>query len=428
MPAGRVTPDPVALAHALQRMRRDLAGVRTIGVTGTKGKTSTTAFIAQLMEAGGLRTAVSTTESARIGTRSGEACEHLADFCAFVARCRRARIECLVVELCSSALRWNVHRGLDLDAAVLTNIGTDHISDHGNIRNYVAVKRRMFRDLSTRPASPTPVAIANADDAWATDFRNSLEPDVRWGTFSLRARKTTDGAQPRLRAAAVVHGADGTAFTIHGLVDDTLHCRTRLHGDFNVANVLAAIACTVALGGDARQTVAAAAALVAPPGRFTIIAAASRDDPTVVVDYAHTPESVGCALAAARDLSPGGRVHAVFGCGGDCYKGKRSLMGATAAREADVIIVTSDNPRTEDPRAIARAILSGVPAGRRRHVRVELDRARAIHQAVAEASAGDVVALLGKGVERTQEVDGTTYPFSDARVARRALDRRRLLR
>jgi UDP-N-acetylmuramoyl-L-alanyl-D-glutamate--2,6-diaminopimelate ligase len=409
-----VTPDPIALEHALQRMRHDLAGVRTIGVTGTKGKTSTTAFIAQLMEAGGLRTAVSTTESARIGTRSVEPCEHLADFRAFVARCRRARIECLVVELCSSALRWNVHRGLDLDAAVLTNIGTDHISDHGNIRNYVAVKRRMFRDLSAGPASPTPVAIVNADDAWATDFRHNLAPDVRWGTFSLRARRPTDVGQPRLRAADVAPGAGGTAFTIHGLGDDPLPCRTRLHGDFNVANVLAAIACTVALGGDARQTVTDAGGLVPPPGRFTIIAAASGDAPAVVVDYAHTPESVACALAAASDLSPGGRVHAVFGCGGDCYKGKRPL--------------TSDNPRTEDPRAIARAILSGVPPARRRRVRVELDRARAIHQAIAEANAGDVVALLGKGAERTQEIDGTAYPFSDARVARWALDRRRHLR
>ncbi len=119
MPAGRLTPDPALLARAYARMRRDLAGVRTIGVTGTKGKTSTTEFIAQLMEASGLRTAVSTTESARIGTRYLEACEHLGQFVPFVTRCRRAGIECLIVELCSSGLRWNVHHGLDLDAAVL---------------------------------------------------------------------------------------------------------------------------------------------------------------------------------------------------------------------------------------------------------------------------------------------------------------------
>jgi UDP-N-acetylmuramoyl-L-alanyl-D-glutamate--2,6-diaminopimelate ligase len=418
-----VTPDLIALARALERMRRRLAGVRTIAVTGTKGKTSTTEFIAQLMEARGLRIAVSTTESARIGARSVRACEYFEDFDAFVGRCHRAGIECLVVEMCSSALRWNVHHGLDLDAAVLTNIGTDHISDHGNVRNYVAVKKRLFRDLRAGPASPAPVAVLNADDAYAADFRATVARGVRLGTYSLGGRAATAAGALRLWAGDVAHEADGTAFTVHGLPEGPLPCRTRLHGDFNVANVLAAIACAVGLGGDARQVVAHAGALVPPPGRFTIVAGVSRDQPAVVVDYAHTPESVGCALAAARDLSPSGRIHVVFGCGGDCYKGKRPLMGAMAARGADAITVTSDNPRTEDPRAIARAIVRGIPAPRRRSVRVELDRGRAIRQAVAEAGPGDVVVLLGKGAERTQDIGGKTYRFSDAQTARRALAR-----
>ncbi len=420
MPSGRVTPDPLVLARALEAMRHDLTGVLTIGVTGTKGKTSTTEFIGQLMAARGLRTAVSSSESARIGTRSVAVCEHFADFAAFVRRCRRAGIECLVVELCSFALRWNVHRGLDLDASVLTNIGTDHISDHGNVRNYVAVKRRMFRDLRARPASPAPVAIVNADDARAGDFQRGLGPGVRATPYSLRARTGTGPS--RVWATGVRHADRGTSFTVHGLAGRSLPCRTRLHGDFNVANVLAALACAVALGGDPRRTVAAAGALVPPPGRFTIVGMGPAGRPAVVVDYAHTPESVGAALAAARDLRPRGRVHAVFGCGGDCYKGKRPLMGAAAARRADSIIVTSDNPRTEDPRSIARAILRGIPASRRRNVRVELDRARAIHEAIGEAAAGDVVVLLGKGAERTQEIAGKTSRFSDLRVARRALD------
>jgi UDP-N-acetylmuramyl-tripeptide synthetase len=408
------------LAGALARMRRDLTGVLTIGITGTKGKTSTTEFIGQLMAARGLRTAVSTSESARIGSRSVAVCEHLGDLAAFVRRCRGARVECLVVELCSFALRWNVHRGFDLDAAVLTNVGTDHISDHGNVRNYVAVKRRMFRDLRAGPARPAPVAIVNADDARAREFRGGLGPGVRVTTYSLGAR---NGSGPsRVWATSERHGDHGTSFTVHGLAGRPLACRTRLHGDFNVANVLAALACAVALGGDPRRTVAAAATLAPPPGRFTIVGAGTSRRPAVVVDYAHTPESVGAALAAARDLRPRGRVHAVFGCGGDCYKGKRPLMGAVAARRADSIVVTSDNPRTEDPRSIARAILRGIPPSRRRDVRVELDRARAIHQAVAGAAAGDVVVLLGKGAERTQEIAGKTSPFSDLRVARRALD------
>jgi UDP-N-acetylmuramoyl-L-alanyl-D-glutamate--2,6-diaminopimelate ligase len=407
-------------------MRRNLADVRTIAVTGTKGKTSTTEFIGQLMAASGLRTAVSTTESARIGTTPMEPCEHLGEFVPFVARCRRAGIECLVVELCSSVLTWNAHQGLDLDAAVLTNIGTDHISNHGNVRNYVAVKQRLFRDLRAGPASPAPVAILNADDAYAAAFRQGLAPGVRLGTYGLRPRNGVRHATLPLWAGEVRHDADGTSFTIHGLAGGPRRCRTRLHGDFNVANVLAAITCAVALGGDAERVVAAASALTPPPGRFAIIAGVSDDHPAVVVDYAHTPESVACALAAARDLAPRGRIHAVFGCGGDCYKAKRPLMGAMAARGADSIVLTSDNPRTEDPRDITRAILRGIPASRRRAVRVELDRARAIDLAVAEARGGDVVVLLGKGAEQTQEVNGKTRRFSDSVAARRALERRAL--
>jgi UDP-N-acetylmuramoyl-L-alanyl-D-glutamate--2,6-diaminopimelate ligase len=425
VPRGRVTPDPRTLVRAYARMRRDLAGIRTIAVTGTKGKTSTTEFIGQLLTARGLRTAVSTTESAWIDARAMPACEDLAEFSAFVARCRKARVQCLVVELCSSALRWNIQRGLDLDAAVLTNIGTDHISDHGNVRNYVAVKQRMFRGLRAGPASPSPVAVVNLDDVHAADFLGGLARGVRRVAYAAETRRATGQGRLRLGVTGVAHSHDGTSFTIHGLPGGVQRCHTRLHGVFNVANVLAAIGCVVALEGDAGRTVAAASALRPPPGRFTIVAAPSSAQPAVVVDYAHTPESVGCALAAARSLARAGRVHAVFGCGGDCYKGKRPLMGAAAARLADSVIVTSDNPRTEDPRGIAAAILRGVPAARRRRVRIELDRARAIRQAVAAAGAGDVVVVPGKGAERTQEIAGTTRPFSDVRVARRALDRRR---
>ena len=424
MPAGRLTPDPALLARAYARMRRDLAGVRTIGVTGTKGKTSTTEFIAQLVEASGLRTAVSTTESARIGTRHLEACEHLGQFVPFVTRCRRAGIECLIVELCSSGLRWNVHHGLDLDAAVFTNIGTDHIVDHGSVRNYVAVKRRLFRDLAPGPASPRPVAILNTDDRYFGDFRRSLGPGVTLVTYGLTGRGARPAPPSTCGRTASRPRPTGPAWSSTGLPDGPVPCRIPLHGRFNVANVLAALACVVALGADPRKMIEAAEGLVPPPGRFDIVAPPSDRQPGVVVDYAHTPESLDGALAAARGLAPRGRLHAVFGCGGDCYKGKRPLMGAIAARVADAVIVTSDNPRREDPRAIVRGILKGVPARRRRAVRVEPDRARAIELAVTGAAAGDVVVLLGKGAERVQEVAGRVYRFSDAAVARRALERR----
>jgi UDP-N-acetylmuramoyl-L-alanyl-D-glutamate--2,6-diaminopimelate ligase len=429
VPAGRLTPDPVILAPFYARMRRELAGVRTIGVTGTKGKTSTTEFIAQLMESSGLRTAVSTTESARIGTRYLEPCEHLGHFAAFVRRCRRSRIECLVVELCSSVLRWDAQHGLDLDAAVLTNIGTDHIVDHGNVRNYVAIKQRLFRDLAPGPASPRPVAILNTDDRYFGAFRATLASGVRLGTYALGAHRAivadpSPDASLSLTANRIEARRDGTGLIVHGLPGGPRRCRIPLHGNFNVANVLAALACAVSLGADPDTMIEAIRKLVPPPGRFEIVAAPSPRHPAVVVDYAHTPESLASALAAARAFAPGGRVHAVFGCGGDCYKGKRPLMGAIAAREADATIVTTDNPRGEDPRGIIRGILRGVPARRRAAVRVEPDRAGAIELAVSSAAAGDVVVLLGKGAERTQEIAGRTYRFSDTHAARRALERR----
>ena len=406
-------------------MRRDLANVRIIAVTGTKGKTSTCEFIAQLMAASGFRTAVSTTESARIGTRRVEACQHLGHFRSFVRRCRRAGIDCLVVELCSSALRWNVQRGLDVDAAVLTNIGTDHIRDHGNRHNYVAVKTRLFNSLRAGAASQAPVAILNGDDRELHAFEMCIADDVGIATYGLGARRTRRADGFALWAEDIAHDSSGTSFKVHGLPDGPVPCRIALHGAFNVANVLAALTCVIALGGDARRVVAQAAALVPPPGRFKIIAEPTAESAGVVVDYAHTPESLACALTAARTLSPGGRLHAVFGCGGDCYKGKRPLMGAVAAAGADTITLTNDNPRREDPRAIVRAILRGMPAAPRSRVRVELDRARAIQRAVAEARGGDVVLVLGKGAEKTQEIDGKSRRYSDLETARRAVERTR---
>ena len=255
MPAGRLTPDPIILAPFYARMRRELAGVRTIGVTGTKGKTSTTEFIAQLMESSGLRTAVSTTESARIGARYLEPCEHLGHFASFVHRCRRSGVECLVVELCSSVLRWDAQQGLDLDAAVLTNIGTDHIVDHGNVRNYVAIKKRMFRDLAPGAASPRPVAILNTDDPYFGAFRATLASGVRLGTYGIGARRSATGdpspdASLSLTAERIEAEADGTCLIVHGLPGGARPCHIPLHGHFNVANVLAALGCAVALGAD----------------------------------------------------------------------------------------------------------------------------------------------------------------------------------
>ncbi len=407
-------------------MRRNLAGVLTIGVTGTKGKTSTCEFIAQLMEASGLLTAVSTTESSRIGSRYMEACENGQELYSFVAKCHRSEVQCLVVELCSSALRWNLQRGFDADVAVLTNIGTDHIGYHGNRRNYVSVKQRLFRDLSVAGTKPNAIAILNNDDRLVGEFIKTVPNGARTCLYGWRSRVAEKSASLRLKALDIRDTGKGTSFQIEGLMPGPLTCRTTLHGDFNVSNVLAAVGCCVAVGLAPRKVVARARSLVPPRGRFDIVLPRTDRFPTVIVDYAHTPESLHCVLTATRTLFPNGLIHAVFGCGGDTDKTKRAAMGRIAARVADTVTLTTDNPRSESPAAIVKAIRRGIPVGKRRTTRIQLDRLRAIRTAIGQASPEDAVVILGKGNEQFQEVAGRAYPFSDARAALSIVDSLRM--
>ncbi|MFN7978368.1 MAG: UDP-N-acetylmuramyl-tripeptide synthetase [Vicinamibacterales bacterium] len=408
------------------RMRRRLAGMLVIGVTGTKGKTSTTEFIAQLLDARGLRTAVSTTESARIGSRYYEGFWSVPELDRFVALATRAGVDAVVIELCSSALRWDLHTAFNLDVAVLTNIGTDHIPSHGNRRGYMATKQRMFRDLGTGTMRTPPLAVLNEDDASCAAFAACLPSGVELVTYGVERRPPASGRvrARRLHARHIADGRGGVSFVVEGDARPSRRCRTALHGRFNVANVLAAIGCVHALGHDWSAVVADAARLVPPPGRFHIVGAPTRTAPGVVVDYAHTPESLEAAIEAAAAIARTGRVHVAFGCGGDTYKAKRPQMGRIAAAGASRVVITSDNPRFEAPDAIVRDILRGVPRDARGRVSIELDRARAIDDVVAAASPGDCVLVAGKGAERTQEVAGRVIPFSDLRLAQRALDAR----
>lgn len=406
-------------------MRRRLAGTRVIGITGTKGKTSTTEFIGQLLDARGLRTAVSTTESARIGSRYHEGFWSVPELDRFVALATRAAVDCVVIELCSSALRWDLHSAFNLDVAVLTNIGTDHIPSHGNRRGYIAAKQRMFRDLGAGTTRTPPLAVLNADDACCGLFEQCLPAGVEVVEYGFETRRRSRRAsRPRLVARDIEATVAGVAFSIDDGTGGWLRCQTALHGRFNVANVMAAVGCLHALGHDLAAVVADVAHLVPPPGRFHIVAPPSRRAPAVVVDYAHTPESLDGAIAAAAAFASSGRVHVAFGCGGDTYKAKRPQMGRIAAAGAARVVVTSDNPRFEAPEAIARDILRGVPRQARGRVSIELDRARAIASVVAGAGSGDCVLIAGKGAERTQDVGGREEVFSDLRVARAALDAR----
>lgn len=409
----------------LDTMRRALRHTLTIGVTGTKGKTSTAEFIAQVLEARGLLTAVSTSESSRIGTRYTEVGDSTWDLIEFALRASRAGVACFVVELPSIALAGGINHGFDFDVCVLTNIGTDHIPTHGNRRNYVAAKQRMFRDLAVLPHTPAPLAVLNADDPAADAFARCLRPDVALITYGLTSRRVrARRAQRHLHAGSISYDARGTSFTVHGCLDRPLACRSSLHGAFNVSNVLAALACASTRLATAASITRAVRTLRAPSGRFQIVAPATPISPAVVVDYAHTPESLASALAAARTLAGSHRVHAVFGCGGGVYRRKRPMMGAAAARLADRVTITTDNPRLEPPEQIAGDVLRGIAVSRRTGVRLEPDRARAISDAVADAAPGDVVAVLGRGTDRLQAIGGRHLPLSDLRVAHRALEQR----
>jgi UDP-N-acetylmuramoyl-L-alanyl-D-glutamate--2,6-diaminopimelate ligase len=286
-------------------------------------------------------------------------------------------------------------RGTRFRVAVFTNLTQDHLDFHGTIEEYFAAKARLFE-----PAY-TDAAVVNADDPHGALLVDAANVPTR--TYSIRdVDDLTVGAQEsrgRWRGHAL---------------------RIPLGGRFNVSNALAALTATVELGVDPADGVSALSSAPAVPGRFEVIDTGRPF--RVVVDFAHTPDGLEQALRAAREVTPDGRVIVVFGAGGDKDRAKRPLMGAAAARWSDVVIVTSDNPRSEDPAAIAAAIVGGT-SGAAAEVRVELDRRAAIALALAEARPGDLVVVAGKGHETEQVIGTRVVPFDDRLVVREELER-----
>jgi UDP-N-acetylmuramoyl-L-alanyl-D-glutamate--2,6-diaminopimelate ligase len=295
--------------------------------------------------------------------------------------------------------------GTRFAALVFTNLSQDHLDFHETMEAYFDAKRRLFveRDVDGR----LPPAAVNVGDPWgarlAQELRGLGSPLVTFGI---------DGAAD-VRADALDVAPTGSTFSAGGIP-----IRTALRGRFNAENILAAVAAAGLLGVDGDAIRRGVEHVSGVPGRFEAV---DEGQPfAVLVDYAHTPEALENVLAEARSLARG-RVLCVFGCGGDRDHGKRPLMGQIATRLADVVLVTSDNPRSEDPLAIIDEILAGAGGG----AEVEPDRARAIEQALEAASAGDVVVIAGKGHEPGQEIAGRTIPFDDRVVARDALRRLR---
>jgi UDP-N-acetylmuramoyl-L-alanyl-D-glutamate--2,6-diaminopimelate ligase len=320
------------------------------------------------------------------------------------------------MEVSSHALALARVAGTEFDVAVFTNLTQDHLDFHGTLEEYRRAKRRLFETLAAG-AKPRRAAVVNADDPAGPSMADGLP--LR--TFRYGIREAAE-----IRARRFTSGGDGIRMEVDTPAGP-LEIASPLVGEHNVMNLLGAVGVGVALGIPLATVAAALGGVGAVPGRFERVEAGQPF--LVVVDYAHTPDALERVLATARKLvPPGGRLAAVFGCGGDRDRGKRPIMGEIAARLADRVWVTSDNPRTERPEAILDEVLVGVarvPGARGRHV-ADPDRRAAIRDALGWARAGDVVVIAGKGHETYQVIGTQVLPFDDRAVAREFLAERAL--
>jgi UDP-N-acetylmuramoyl-L-alanyl-D-glutamate--2,6-diaminopimelate ligase len=387
-----------AMAPAAARLYGDpTATLRAVGITGTNGKTTTAFLLRALLEAAGVRTGLVGTVTAVVGGQAREAARTTPEAIDLQRAFREmldAGDEAVVMEVSSHALELGRADAIHWAASVFTNLTQDHLDFHPTMEDYFAAKRRLLRATEgTR--------IVNVDDAYGRRLAAELPDAVTVGI---------DSPDARLRATDLCSAMTGTRFRL-----GDLELTVPLPGRFNVLNALCAVAAARALGVDDGVIARALPGADRAPGRFEPV---DEGQPfAVLVDYAHTPDSLDNVLRAARELSDG-RVIVVFGAGGDRDRGKRPLMGAVARERADVVIVTSDNPRSEDPEAIVAEILRGAGDG----AQAVLDRREAIERAVGLAEPGDVVVIAGKGHEHGQEIaGGVKLPFDDVDVARRAL-------
>ena len=392
------------------------AALQMVAVTGTNGKTSTAWWLAGLLAAAqwpqtapcGLvgtlgvgvppevqPTGLTTPDPVLLHRRLREFVDQGVKSCAIEA----------------SSIGIVEHRldGLALDVAVFTNFTQDHLDYHQTMEAYWQAKRALFGWPGLR------AAVINLDDP------RGAELEVKATSRGLEVWTVSLTQPARLSASDLSYCQNGMAFNVtEG--GQTLRLETELIGDYNVSNILCAFAAMRALGLPLQTAVSACSALSAVPGRMEQVGGVGQ--PLAVIDYAHTADALEKALTALRPLATqrGGKLWCVFGCGGNRDASKRPLMAAAAQARADMVCVTSDNPRDEAPQAIIQAVLGGVNLTDQ--VRVEPDRARAIASALAEAAAADVVLIAGKGHEDYQEIEGQRFPFSDQAQARAALEAR----
>ncbi len=389
------------------------AALLMVGITGTNGKTTTSYLVEALLSAMMMRTGVIGTIQYRVGdegVRAGQTTPEALELQELLARMVASGVRGVAMEVSSHALALHRVDGIDFDVAVFTNLTQDHLDFHGTLAAYREAKARLFALLAAS-TKPRRAAVINADDPASTSMVTGLPVPIV--TFGL-------GPGADVRPTEFTSALDGIRMEVR-TPRGPCTIRSPLIGEPNVMNLLGACGVGIALGLDPASIARALGNVAGVPGRFERVEAGQPF--LVVVDYAHTPDALERLLTTARKLTRG-RLGAVFGCGGDRDRGKRPLMGGLAARLADRVWVTSDNPRSEPPQAIIQEIVAGV---RRvwpdpdRYVTIE-DRRAAIRDALAWALPGDTVVIAGKGHETYQIIGSEVLPFDDRAEARRILE------
>ena len=388
--------------------------MQVVGITGTNGKTTTGYLVSAIFEAAGIACGLMGTVTYRVGAREFPATRTTPEAPEVQGLMRQmvtAGCGACVMEVSSHALALRRVDGITFAAGIFTNLTRDHLDFHADMEEYFAAKRRLFEMLPEGAPS-----VVNVDDPRGVVLAETVGRPV---TYAVN------------RAADVMPGP--LSFSLEGLEFDVrtpqgiVRAKSKLVGKPNVYNILAAVSTAAALGVPLEAIEVGLKKLPGVPGRFEVTSSAA-DDITVVVDYAHTDDALRNLLETARPLAPR-RLITVFGAGGDRDRTKRPLMGMVAARLSDVVVVTSDNPRSEDPGRIIDEVKRGAePEMRQRGAEVLtiVDRRDAIARAVESAASGDVVLIAGKGHEKYQEINGRVLPFDDVAVAREALEARRV--
>ena len=375
--------------------------LQLIGVTGTNGKTTVTQMLRHMLTEMSVKVGVIGTLGAFIGSQqipTGRTTPESTDLYALLAQMHASGVETVCMEVSSHALALDRVAGLHFAAALFTNLSQDHLDFHGDMESYFATKARLFE------SDMTDLAIINADTDWGK----------RLIGISSAQSIATVGSQGQWKIDHVRTETSGQTvfdFTAQG---EQHHVVVPMFGSFNAGNAALCLTALQLLNRDLHIAISALKSLPQVPGRFEV--AWHSDDKLAIVDYAHTPDAIEKVLKEIRAVQPK-RIITVFGCGGDRDPAKRPIMGQVAASQSDIVIVTDDNPRSEDPASIRNAILAGIDSAQ---VSVEVipDRRLAIRQALILAEPGDVIAILGKGHETGQEIAGVVTPFDDREVTR----------